>query len=688
MKANCLFLCAALCSWIAVDAMERTAESVPLSKRTRSEDMDQTLSRNMWLLPLFERLLTGNNRDLEKALSETLPHIDTQKLKLLVGRFNRTAEILEDHLSTHCKNNCLIECNPAPALLAKLRPPVLTNNVQEKVLQTTLVRYKVPQQLVELSATLQGLLLDMEESDMTLSQEELSLEESLKKMAIDSESSVIHLDLKYPHSLRPVIECLKKIVALCNTADYGKLLHEELKPIVCETNLLHLLTTVHYLDVPILYEYLAAYLISYLSSEKDLDTLKDFLEQCQMVLSKDERNDLVNRMLRLQRGIFMQVFATQKNQTHFCSEYSKEATSTSFIRPDGPFVYVTRDTNDYTIAVYACQDNAFTCTYSTKVSLPPAKKVVVNSKGTRVVFQKEDNSLYVKDLLTNEDPVLIAHAGANPADDCFQFVPELGIFVRRHAECKSTSLIDPDYPAHLVFPGHVLAYNGHYAATSFSNEEYTSEKSTTIAIWHIKEDGTIIPVKNSVTLDQEVPSPTCHYRRKSHYLLSPKAEHLIRSTGSDYFSLSNGLQRSLDSEVLYGCSESRLFVKQKNHSDYATLSIIDDNSDDPFGPSYSFDTRSLSGSSVELYINANFTKVMFLNDDSRIVLIYQVYDCKTELLYCNALIIDLFGNATGRTLADLVCILNHKQRDDSPYLQSVYKELPELVRQKLKQTYF
>ncbi len=141
-----------------------------------------------------------------------------------------------------------ISCDPNPGLLATLEAPAISNNVQEYKLQIGSAEegekeYIVERRVAELSGTLKNIMEDLD-------------------------STIIPIASLHPGSAPCLVECLKQLVSVKNSLTYDDSVHAALKDLVDKTDIVHLFLATNYLDIPILFNYLASSIVTYLGKNK------------------------------------------------------------------------------------------------------------------------------------------------------------------------------------------------------------------------------------------------------------------------------------------------------------------------------------------------------------------------------------------------------------------------------------
>lgn len=691
-------------------ASEQVEDAIePATKKARPDEKDK--------LTLLHLLMALNRTDLEKSLQETIPLngqnlLDAQHLKTLVAQLSMAQTLLADHVTKHRMQNCHITCNPAPELLAKLTSPGIS---QQRELQT---------------------LTNSAQQEITLERRTAKLSGTLDSIIEELDENLpIPVNLRYPGSLDCIIECLKKITKLGACENYGTMLHNELKPLIADTNILHLFETASYLNIPVLFNYLAAYITTYISQETDMKKLGSFLEACSTILPKDLQSSIAEKLLLLHRGTFMQLLY-KSNEIPIGSpirsgEISERAISTSQLRPDSPFVITIHPISDegfYTFMVYEFKEDAFTLTKSLEIPLKGVKHVIVNRNATALFFTRKSArsiSLHSLDFLKVSlnparqgcgtisrtlcgetlDPNFINTTKVKSSGFVnFRTAPELGIFMSR--EGNRTTIGDPDYSKPLVFQGFLVAYNGTHALTL---DEESDEKP--VVLWAIADDGSITQLKN-IFLPSDLSWPELTSKDEEdlaniYYFLSPSGKSIVHNLYESDTQENNEGSKIIFSEEqleyrrgdLVACCDSKLMVQKK--SDRFTL--IDTQipcKPSTLLPSYPALTLAWRAGAAYGYYNPRSESVhsiRFFNNDTRICMVFSRTESITEpdpihtflgqqihrtipVINLRALIVDLFEEAKKLTLTQLACLLNSKRVSENAYLQTEYAKIPEHVR--------
>ncbi len=690
----------------AMAASEQPENAVePATKKARPDEKDKPT--------LLHLLMALNRTDLEKSLQETIPLngqnlLDPQHLKTLVAQLSMAQTQLAAHLTKHRMQNFYIKCDPAPIFLAKLSSPEIS---QQREVQT---------------------LTNSAQQEVTLERRTAKLSGTLESMIEELDENLpIPINLRYPGSLDCIIECLKKITKLGSCENYGTMLHNELKPLIADTNILHLFETASYLNIPVLFNYLAAYITTYISQETDMKKLGSFLEACSTILPKDLQSSIAEKLLLLHRGTFMQLLY-KSNEIPIGSpirsgEISERAISTSQLRPDSPFVITIHPISDegfYTFMVYEFKEDAFTLTKSLEIPLKGVKHVIVNRNATALFFTRKSArsiSLHSLDFLKVSlnparqgcgtvsltlsgetlDPNFINTTKVKSSGFVnFRTAPELGIFMSR--EGNRTTIGDPDYPKPLVFQGFLVAYNGTHALTLHESDEKP------FVLWGVAYDGSITQLKN-IFLPSDLSLPEPIYQGEEdlediYYLLSTSGKSMLYNLYEEDTHQDNEGGKIIFSQEqleyrrgrLMACCDSKLMV-QKTGDRFTLIDTQIPCMPGTLLPSYPaliLDWRTAAGDG---YYKLGFHSIRFFNNDTRLCMVFSRTGAITEpdpiytflgqkihrtipVINLRALIVDLFEEAKKLTLTQLACLLNSKRVSENEYLQTEYAKIPEHVR--------
>ncbi len=696
MKLVAAFLFLTFCSTAGLAAMEKPLEITAISKPSQvaavpeanapdatKAQIDAQASPAYSFSPFFQMLLVLDKAGIELCAQQSLPlmvdlegtkQLDGEKLRMLVAHMDLAKIALEKNLMKHQTANFHISCDPAPESLAKLAAPTLTAHRNAVTLENSKYpSHTIERCTAELSDTIRRLLSELDAD------------------------SPIPLGLAHPQSLDCVVECLKKITKLGQCANYGATLHEELKPIIANTNILHLLATVNYLDIPVLFDYLAAYIANYIVQENDMHKLAYFLKSCSIILEKSLRTCISTQLMPLRRGKYMQLLFKETLHSHPLRNYGHPASTTCLTSSNDYYTCAIHNPRSKGYHRYKVQNGTMAFLSATR-ELPEFDEddhVLINRQGTALVFQKVDEGLYSVDLTKPTAEVALIDPTEEHAQG-FEFSRPLHRFSAINLDATmylngsgiATKIIDPDYAQPLVFQGLLIAYNGKYALTSYQLANFISKHAV---LWRVEDNGSISRLKD-IELPancSKKPNPTVY---PSCYLLSPLGSYLIYNTvisgcilirDSQDHQIPSGRHLIAGQQLpvgrLYACSESGLIVQK---SDYDLRIVVIDGLDTQ--------QKTLCSISHDLNLGHSWSeygirKVIFHDNDSRIEIIYGVTKQKTSEeevpeITIHSLIIDLFAEAKNLSLEQLVCLINFEHVHEDDYLKTIYSTIPDHIR--------
>ncbi len=561
-----------------------------------------------------------------------------------------------------------IPSNPHQGLLACLKAPANSQCTQPCTLQIAEKEYRIEQRVAELSATLKNILTEMTDRDAPIPISSIS-----------------------PKIAPCLIECLKRLVLIKDSLTYGDNVHAAINDLVDKTDIIHLFLATSYLDIPVLFHYVASVIATYLGQEQNMKRLGDFLECLNEELPADLQRILIDKFLKANRGILMKFY----NSSCGCKPLGAFNDKLGCNFPsfgDASLVLSRVNGNSLDWQVFEVKDGQLVRTKIGNVLMCDAiGSGFFNSQGTKLVFDKRNEGMFnsAKYLVELEPP--LEYVPIDPGAS-FSYKSD-----KSEAECyvhqdyrQEIRIIDPNYPQTLTFLGISLtAYNGAYALTE-------KKLGGAVYLWHIEPTG-------NPTLLKELPS--LHDSERDKIKLRSPLERLLSRCGRYFISLHEDFENDnshghkisycdLGNEPIIWKNLSLLKLKNlpslNDKQDFSTKGIIFHNikrflaltrtgllvlTDNGLNI-YLLDIHTKKGISFTLQtkLHRQCDKVLVSADESQLYGIAGTRSLKT-------LKIDLFHNLRTCTLSQLVCILHEEKIcQSSGSLKKIYDTLPDRVK--------